>query len=182
MARVLFIVCLIALGGCGNAIDGAKPLFRVAGMAELNSEDDAKKQGIKHFAARDYGLAVKYFRLAVAQNPVSIEALNGLAASYDQLARYDVAERYYRRALDLDPHSLQTLNNVGFSYYLQGKLDLAHAYLADAMAVGKDDAAVYANGLCGSLPFNHLEGERLIDLLTSRREGAKSQDRKQAPS
>ena len=145
MARVIFIVCLIALGGCGNPIDGAKPVFRVAGMAELNTEDDAKKQGIEHFAARDYGLAVKFFRLAVALNPVSIEALNGLAASYDQLARYDVAERYYRRALDLDPHSLQTLNNVGFSYYLQGKLDLAQAYLADAAAIGKDAAAVHAN-------------------------------------
>lgn len=100
---------------------------------------------MERFAAADYGLATKYFRLAVALNPVSIEALNGLAASYDQLARYDVAERYYRKALDLDPHSSQTLNNIGFSYYLQGKFDLAQAYLSEALAVDKDDAVVLAN-------------------------------------
>ena len=145
MFRLLSVVYLIVLGGCGNAVDGVKPVFRVAGMAELDTESDAMKQGKEHFAAGHFGLAVKYFRLAVARNSVSIEALNGLAASYDQLARFDVAERYYRKALDLDPHSSQTLNNVGFSYYLQGKFDLAEAYLSDAVAVGKDDSVVLAN-------------------------------------
>ncbi len=145
MFRLLSVVYLIVLGGCGNTVDGVKPVFRVAGMAELDTEGDAKKQGKEHFAAGHFGLAVKYFRLAVARNPVSIEALNGLAASYDQLARFDVAERYYRKALDLDPHSSQTLNNVGFSYYLQGKFDLAQAYLSAAVAAGKDDPVVLAN-------------------------------------
>ncbi len=143
--RILCIVFLIVLGGCGSALDGTKPAFRMTGMAELSTEDDAKKQGIEHFAAGAYGLAMKFFRLVVGLNPVSIEALNGLAASYDQMGQYDLAERYYREALDLDPQSPQTLNNIGFSYYLQGKFDLALAYLSDAFAVGRDDSVVLAN-------------------------------------
>src|SRR3546814_18766121 len=83
----------------------------IAGDPSLSSYEQAKAD----FAAARYGLAVKRFRRAMADDPASVEAVNGLAAAYDQLGRYDLAERYYQRALALDPTSVQTLNTLGYS-------------------------------------------------------------------
>src|SRR3546814_7707357 len=93
----------------------------IAGDPSLSSYEQAKAD----FAAARYGLAVKRFRRAMADDPASVEAVNGLAAAYDQLGRYDLAERYYQRALAMDPTSVQTLNNLGYSLLLQGKPELA---------------------------------------------------------
>src|SRR3546814_11331582 len=80
---------------------------------------------VRSFAAARYGLSVKRFLRAMAGDPASVEAVNGLAAAYDQLGRHDLAERYYQRALAMDPTAVQTLNNLGYSLLLQGKPELA---------------------------------------------------------
>ena len=74
-----------------------------------------------------------------------MEALNGLAASYDRLGRYDLSARYYGRALTIEPQSAQTLNNMGYSYLLQERFDLAVAYLRDAYDQERGDTTVAGN-------------------------------------
>src|SRR3546814_7579021 len=81
----------------------------------------------------------------MADDPASVEAVNGLAAAYDQLGRYDLAERYYQRALAMDPTSVQTLNNLGYSLLLQGKPELALTFFRDAARIAPDTTVIAAN-------------------------------------
>jgi len=101
--------------------------------------------GKREFALGQYGLALKSFREAVNLDPTSVEALNGVAAAYDQLGRFDLSARYYGRALALAPDSTQTLNNIGYSYLMQERYDLAVAYLRDAYTRDAHDSVVVAN-------------------------------------
>ncbi len=100
--RFVVVFASLALGAC-------------AGLTEDGRYSDLSfyGRGKLHYNAGQYGLAVKHFRSAVDREPGSVEALNGLAASYDRLGRYDLATKYYGRALGADPESPQTLNNIG---------------------------------------------------------------------
>src|SRR5688572_12332501 len=61
--------------------------------------DEARAQ----FRAGNHALAAGSFRRALARAPESIEAYNGMAASYDRLGRFDLARRYYEEGLALAP-------------------------------------------------------------------------------
>jgi len=81
----------------------------------------------------------------VTLDPKSIRALNGLAASYDKLGRFDLAERYYSNALALDPDSPVTLNNAGYSQLLQGNLEKALKLFELAAGNDPDNPMIAAN-------------------------------------
>ncbi len=83
------------------------------------------EKGKAHFNAGQFGLAVNEFQAARAETPSSVEILNGLAATYDRLGRFDLADRYYKEAVALDPKNAQTLNNIAYSLILRG--DPKHA-------------------------------------------------------
>src|SRR3546814_8163838 len=83
--------------------------------------------------------------MAMAEEPASVEAVNGLAAAYDQLGRYDLSERFYQRALAMDPASVQTLSNFGYSLLLQGRHDLALTFFRDAARIDPENAIIVAN-------------------------------------
>ncbi len=137
MSKSLTIVALLAsltLGGCLGGTGAGE-------IVDLS----AYQRGKFHFNAGQFGLAVGHFQSAVRREPDSVEALNGLAASYDKLGRYDLSARYYERALAADPESAQTLNNIGYSYLLQERFDLAVAYLRDAQSRDRKDPVVLAN-------------------------------------
>ncbi|TMJ35509.1 MAG: tetratricopeptide repeat protein, partial [Alphaproteobacteria bacterium] len=57
--------------------------------------DDYIRMGKVHFRNGDYGLAEQKFRKAVEVTPKDAEAWLGLAASYDQLRRFDLADNAY---------------------------------------------------------------------------------------
>lgn len=135
----------LLLGGCGTQFEDARPAFGYSGLAAGDSTLSAYEQAKADFAAARYGLAVKRFQMAMAEDPASIEAVNGLAAAYDKIGRYDLSERFYRRALAMDPASVQTLNNLGYSLLLQGRHDLALAFLRDAARIDPDNAMIAAN-------------------------------------
>ena len=85
MSKSLTIAALLAsltLGGCLGET-GGEELF----------DQTAYQRGKHHFNAGRFGLAVSHFQSAVRREPSSIEALNGLAASYDRLGRYDLQTR-----------------------------------------------------------------------------------------
>src|SRR4029079_16673425 len=105
--QVALLVATIGLAACSTTFDGL--------------EDTPEARGKRAFINGNLGLAITHYQTALDRAPDSIEALNGLAASYDRLGRFDVAQRYYDRALVLDRRASQTLNNVGYSYLLQGK-------------------------------------------------------------
>jgi tetratricopeptide (TPR) repeat protein len=129
-------VLATGLGGCaaGNGVAAASV-----------APSDAYAIGKEKFAAGQFGLALESFQKALDQNGPSVDRLNALAATYDQLSRFDLADRAYRQALVLDPESAQTLNNIGYSYLLRGRADLASAYLAKARSLAKNDARIGTN-------------------------------------
>lgn len=135
----------LLLSACGAQLPDARPSFGYSGLQENDGGLSSYAQGKVDFAAGRYGLAIKRFRMAMAERPDSVEAVNALAASYDQIKRFDLAERYYRRALAMDPNSAQTLNNLGYSMLLQGKADLAQALLDDAGLRAPDNVVIAAN-------------------------------------
>ena len=135
----------LLLSACGTQPEASRPVFGYSGIAAGDLKLSTYEQAKADFMAGRYGLAVKRFNMAMVEEPASIEAVNGLAASYDQIGRFDLAERYYQRALAMDPNSVQTLNNLGYSLMLQGKNDLAVALLRDAAQRDPDNAVVIAN-------------------------------------
>jgi len=124
----------IALAGCADSASEIRAKYGDISWTPSELMSTPYERGSVHFTAGRFGLAVQQFELAMGQDPDSVEALNGLAASFDQLQRFDLAERYYLRALNQEPGNAQTLNNLGFSYLIQGRYDLALTYLKDALA------------------------------------------------
>ena len=152
MSKSLTMVALLAsltLGGCLGGTGGGE-------FVDLS----AYERGKLHFNAGQFGLAVNHFQSAVRREPDSIEALNGLAATYDRLGRYDLSARYYGRALAADPESTQTLNNIGYSYLLQERFDLAVAYLRDAQSRDRKDPVVLANRKTAEVSYQEADLKR----------------------
>ena len=147
---------------CFVAVFASLALGACAGLTEDGGYGDLSfyGRGKLHYNAGQYGLAVKHFRSAVDREPGSVEALNGLAASYDRLGRYDLATRYYGRALGADPESTQTLNNIGYSYLLQKRFDLAVAYLRDAQSRDKKDPVILTNRKVAEVAYQEADLKR----------------------
>ncbi len=102
-----------------------------------------KAQG--YFHREEYGLAEKYFRQASEENPKSLDAWLGLAASYDQLKRFELANRSYRRAIKIGGRTSTLLNNWGYSYLLRGNVVEARKKLLAAYELEPKNKAVNAN-------------------------------------
>ena len=155
MSKSLTIAALFAsltLGGCLGGTGGSD-------FVDLS----AYQRGKHHFNVGHFGLAVSHFQSAVRREPDSVEALNGLAASYDKLGRFDLSARYYERALVANPESAQTLNNIGYSYLLQERFDLAVAYLRDAQSRDKEDRVVLANRMTAEVAYQDADLKRSVE-------------------
>ncbi len=147
--RFVAVFASLALGACAGLTEDGR-------YSDLSSYE----RGKLHYNAGQYGLAVKHFRSAVDRERGSVEALNGLAASYDRLGRYDLATRYYGKALGANPESTQTLNNIGYSYLLQKRFDLAVAYLRDAHSRDKKDPVILANRKVAEVAYQEADLKR----------------------
>jgi LytR cell envelope-related transcriptional attenuator/Tetratricopeptide repeat len=143
--HILALAALLATGGCAGPMEGFRTVFGAAGDRTADAKSMSLAAARADFAAQRFAQAARHFQAVVNADPRSIEALNGLAASFDQVGRYDVAERFYLQALGLDRGAPQTLNNLGYSYYLQGRHDLAVAFLAEATLRSQGETAMARN-------------------------------------
>lgn len=144
MIGALLLTGMLALAGCQSTrIDAIETTSLSAsaaepGMAELVS-------GKAHFRAANYGLAEKHFRKAVELDGGNAEAWMGLAASYDQLGRFDFADRAYEQLVKLAGRRPEVVNNMGYSQFLRGNEAKARALYAEARAAMSDTTLVDAN-------------------------------------
>jgi len=99
----------------------------------------------RHFYQREYGLSEKLFRQATLENPKSLDAWLGLAASYDKLKRFDLANRAYRQSVKLGGRTPTILNNWGYSYLLRGNVVEARKKFLAAYELEPKNVAVNAN-------------------------------------
>jgi tetratricopeptide (TPR) repeat protein len=91
-------------------------------------------EGRAHLVLGDAGLALESFRRALAEDPQSVAALQGMAACYELMGRSDLSRRYYEQALATAPHDRETLDALASSLAAQG-LDQQASAVRSEMAV-----------------------------------------------
>ena len=108
------------------------------GLLGSDTKDDLN-EGKKFYRMANHGLAERYFRKAVELHPRDGEAWLGLAASYDQLRRFELADRAYGEVFKIVGKTPEVLNNQGYSYMLRGDYRRARQTLlqAQAMEIGR---------------------------------------------
>lgn len=100
------------------------------------------KEGKEHYRRGEYGLAENKFRKATEDTGfgaaslsrvATLEAWYGLAASYDQLRRFDLADPVYAHIRKTYGESVTYYNNYGYSLELRGDDAAARAEFEKAM-------------------------------------------------
>lgn len=120
---------------------GAEPAD-AAGAADATG---AYAKGRSLLAKGDPVKALEWFRIALREDPGSIEALNAMGVALDRVGRFDLARPYYETALALRPEAPDLLHNYGLSLSLQGRDAAAIPILRKAANLA--DSAVRASSL-----------------------------------
>jgi Flp pilus assembly protein TadD len=121
----------------------AQPVAASAFVKPLAKDDVS--QGKRYYRNGDFGLAERHFRAASESQPHNAEAWLGLAASYDQLRRFDLADRAYVQAIRIAGEQVAIINNQGYSYILRGDYKRARERLMLASVKAPDNPHVQAN-------------------------------------
>ena len=132
------------LGGCTTRGIDRTSTTSIAPKSTDISEADLTA-GKAQFREANYGLAEKHFRKAVELRADNSEAWMGLAASYDQLGRFDFADRAYDQLLKVAGRQPEIVNNMGYSQLLRGNRKKARTLLLEAKAAIADPSRVDAN-------------------------------------
>lgn len=148
MTRHLVIVAVsvaAVLSGCRSAnLDdafGASSFSYAATVEDSMLLPEAKTQ----FKARNYGKSYALFKKSAEVYPNNPAAWLGLAASADQLGRFDTADTAYGTLAKLIPGTVEYYNNIGYSALLRGELRSAARHLAQAQAVAPGSVTVANN-------------------------------------
>jgi Tfp pilus assembly protein PilF len=161
------MVLSLALGSCSSQ----KVEVRAMPLPESAHQADSESlsRGRMLFARGEFALAADAFRKAVRQDPASADAYNGLAASYDQLGRFDLSRRYYELALAQAPSDGRILRNLARSMATQGDQLAARKLFAEADALGATPVPAAAASedigqLASAKPFESGEGSVTVPL------------------
>ena len=138
------ILASVVLGGCTTSGLDKTETTSIAPATQDISESDLVA-GKAQFREANYGLAENHFRKAVELRADNSEAWMGLAASYDQLGRFDFADRAYDQLLKVAGRRPEILNNMGYSQLLRGNKKKARTLLTEARNGMADPAVVDAN-------------------------------------
>jgi tetratricopeptide (TPR) repeat protein len=142
---VIVTTCLLVVVGCTFSdafLESVRPVYRAQGGASEMGQQSNYSLGKQYFLDGRYGLALEAFQAELAQNKRSVSALNGIAACYDKLKRYDLALSYYYKALQIQSDSVRTLSNLGYSFILQGRFQEADKVLRLALHYNPENVRV----------------------------------------
>ena len=114
------------------------------GIVKPLAKDDVSL-GKQYYRTGNFGLAERHFRAAAESQPRNPEAWLGLAASYDELRRFDLADRAYAQAIRIAGEQVAIINNQGYSYILRGDYKRARELLLLASVKAPDNPQVQAN-------------------------------------
>ncbi len=101
--------------------------------------------GQEHFTNQNFGLAEKNFRKAVEVRSDNASAWLGLAASLDQLGRFEFSDRAYKQLVQLKKNNARVLNNMGYSQLLRGNYQKARRLLNRAQQIDPQLEEVQGN-------------------------------------
>ena len=138
------VAAALVVSGCQtSAVDTMQTTALDVKVADISAPDVAK--GKAQFRDANYGLAEKHFRKAVELRADNAEAWMGLAASYDQLGRFDFADRAYEQLVKLTGREPRVVNNLGYSQLLRGNRKKARKLFNEAQRRAPDDKVISAN-------------------------------------
>jgi Flp pilus assembly protein TadD len=145
LLSIAAVAGVLVLAGCqANQIDAVKTTsISPAAAGDISASD--LKAGKEQFLEANYGLAEKKFRKAAELRADNAEAWLGLAASYDQLGRYDFAERAYQQLFKLSGRKAEIVSNYGYSQLLRGNKKEAKKLFQEAAELMPDNARIKAN-------------------------------------
>lgn len=131
---ITIVTLMLPLMGCNATSTSAVQANISAPSIKGNTPPvgDELSRAKKHFRDRNFGLSEEQFRAIVEREPANAEAWLGLAASYDQLRRFELADRAYKQVRILSGPSAVLHNNTGMSYMLRGNRTRARAEFLNA--------------------------------------------------
>lgn len=97
------------------------------------------------FSEGHFGLAVDAYAKTVESDPKNPEAWLGLAASYDQVGRFDEADKAYAKVQELVGPTPSVLNNIGYSQLLRGNLEKSRQMFVAALRADPGNPYVLNN-------------------------------------
>lgn len=154
----------LALSGCQGVVRESVDVFPTALPSQESTfsvSNDPGRLGRTHLAAGNYAMAQRQFQDAVEKNKEDTDSWVGLAASYDQLGRFDLADRAYRQAIALGGETLEVANNRGYSYLLRGDGPRAQAQFRRALALDPENPVILNNIRLLQLGDRHVRGTPL---------------------
>ncbi|MDX8451510.1 hypothetical protein RFM98_01945 [Mesorhizobium sp. VK9D] len=139
------LAAVLMITGCttNNNVDTTKTTAIQPVAKDVSASDLV--EGKAQFREANFGLAEQHFRKAVELKSDNAEAWMGLAASYDELGRFDFADRAYVQLLRVAGRKPQIVNNMGYSQLLRGNKKKARILLLEAKAAMADQTVVNAN-------------------------------------
>jgi Flp pilus assembly protein TadD len=144
LTAIMAAAAIAVLSGCSTSgVDTTQTTSIAAKAKDISAADLVK--GKAQFRDANYGLAEKHFRKAVELRASNAEAWMGLAASYDELGRFDFADRAYEQLLKIAGRKPQIVNNMGYSQLLRGNKTKARELLMEAKQNMADTTVVDAN-------------------------------------
>lgn len=143
LAAALPLAGCNSLGGGFQANVGGEAASAPKGNTPAIGDELARAK--THFRERNFGLAESQFRTIVEREPGNAEAWLGLAASYDQLRRYELADRAYEQVRKLAGSSVALHNNAGMSFLMRGNRQRARAEFRKAQQLDPNNEFVRNN-------------------------------------
>jgi Flp pilus assembly protein TadD len=140
---------LVGCGSTGTDVFGAfggGPL-QVAQVPNVGSytAERALTEARAHFRNRDFGYSAALYKRYVELKQNDPEGYVGLAASYDQLRRFDLSDRVYASLYRLTGGTSQYYNNLGYSYMLRGDTATALVNLRKANQLDPNNTTIANN-------------------------------------
>ncbi|MGI9402499.1 MAG: tetratricopeptide repeat protein [Rhizobiaceae bacterium] len=133
----------------GNFIGAAWPSIPASDSASIDGDKSRRYLELaqENFYGDNFGNSELYFRKAVEIRPDSVAAWAGLAASYDQLGRFDLSDRAYDQLKKIISPDMAARvdNNLGYSYLLRGNYKKAESYFHKAQNLDPSLAEVDGN-------------------------------------
>ncbi|MCQ8784098.1 tetratricopeptide repeat protein [Mangrovibrevibacter kandeliae] len=142
---LLALAGLVALSGCQSSDTiGALAIDTDTTVGSVRT-GDLVSEGKLQYRSGNYGKSYALFKKAAEVYPKEPTAWLGLAASADQLGRFDTADTAYKALGTMIGNRPEYYNNLGYSHMLRGDLVGARGYFMRAFDLAPDNVTIANN-------------------------------------